>query len=260
VSEPDAGILLIPFPLGAGAGFEEHEHDDHQLAWAREGVLTVRIGTRSWMLPPSIALVIPAGVPHASSAARGAADMQGVYLEPRLLPGLDAPLVVAVTPLLRELIEFLCRDDAPADARQRAESLVPALLEPAEAVTIDVPMPRDPRAVRIARALDEDPGDPRDLAAWGRAVGSSARTLSRLFAAETGLGFPQWRSRLRLRAALAHLAAGDPVGTTASLVGFASASAFIAAFAQATGVTPGAHVAQLARLRAVAPSRHDLAG
>jgi AraC-like DNA-binding protein len=249
-------IALERFALGAGEGFETHVHDDHQLAWVRDGVLMVRIGPRSWMLPPTLALWIPAGVPHSSTAARSAATMQGIYLPVDVGAPWRDPQVVTVTPLLRELIDYLCRDGLDETARVRAEALVPALLEPAQALAIDVPMPHDVRAVRIADGLAIDPGDPRDLAAWGRAVGSSARTLSRIFAAETGLGFGQWRSRVRLRASLAHLAAGEPVGMTAALVGFSSASAFIAAFAQLTGSTPGAY---LARLQGMAPSRHDLA-
>jgi AraC-like DNA-binding protein len=255
-SDSAASIALERFPLGAGEGFELHEHDAHQLAWARDGVLMVAIGERSWMLPPSLALWIPAGTPHSASAVRSAATLQGVYLPARIRPPWPGPEVVAVTPLLRELIDYLCRDGLDADARTRAEALVPSLLEPAAGLAIDVPMPGDGRAARIAAGLELDPGDPRDLAAWGRAVGSSARTLSRIFAAETGLGFGQWRSRLRLRASLAHLAAGEPVGTTAALVGFASASAYIAAFSQLTGSTPGAY---LARLQGMALSRHDVA-
>ena len=113
-------------------------------------------------------------------------------------------------------------------------------------------MPRDERAVRIADALAAEPADDRGLAEWGRYAGASARTLTRIFATETGLGFSQWRSRLRLRASLAHLAAGESVSATATRVGFASASAFIAAFNQLTGTTPGAYFANLA------PARHNL--
>ncbi len=249
-------ILLHEFPLAAGEGFDEHAHERHQLAWVRDGVLMVSIGGRHWMLPPTLALWIPAGTPHASTAARSAATMQGVYLPPELLLGWREPVVVGVGPLLRELIDFLCRDDISETARDRAEALVPELLEPVRTFAIEVPMPQDSRAARIMEELLLDPGDDRDLASWGRLVGASARTLSRIFPAETGLGFAQWRSRLRLRASLAHLAAGESVGATASLVGFASASAFIAAFSQLTGMTPGAYFAQFGEL---ARSRNELA-
>ncbi|MFF7331072.1 helix-turn-helix domain-containing protein [Streptomyces sp. NPDC008150] len=245
VRQSPSAIVLYDLPLAAGEGFGQHAHDDNQLAWVRDGVLMVTIGTRHWMLPPTLALWIPAGVPHASTAARSAAAMQGIYLPAHALPDWTAPTVVAVGPLLRELIDFLCGADVPDGARARAEALVPELLRPVRTFTIDVPMPRDERAVRIARALAEDPGDERDLHAWGRTVGASTRTLTRIFAGETGMGFQRWRSRLRLRASLAYLAGGESVSRTAALVGFASASSFVAAFRQLTGVTPGAYFAQL---------------
>ncbi|HWD61588.1 MAG TPA: AraC family transcriptional regulator, partial [Humibacter sp.] len=108
--------------------------------------------------------------------------------------------------------------------------------------------PRDERASKIASALSKDPDDDRDLAAWGHTVGASTRTLSRIFAAQTGMGFAQWRSRLRMRASLALLASGESVSQTAALVGFSSASAFIAAFGQLTGITPGAYFERMSEM------------
>ncbi|HEY0188789.1 MAG TPA: helix-turn-helix transcriptional regulator [Cellulomonas sp.] len=258
-------ITLARFPMEAGQAFRELSHDAHQLAWVRDGVLTVTVGQRNWTLPPSLALWIPAGVPHTSAATRAAATMQGVYLSPHLLPEWDAPTVVAITPLVRELIDYLADPGIPSAARAKAEELMPELLEPTQVLTIDVPLPRDSRTAGIADALLVDPGDDRDLARWGRVVGASARTLSRLFPQETGLGFAQWRSRLRLQASLAHLADGESVGTTAALVGFSSTSAYIQAFGALTGMTPGAYLAGMRRAAAepmesgpMASERHDL--
>jgi AraC-like DNA-binding protein len=114
------------------------------------------------------------------------------------------------------------------------------LLEPVEAATIDVPMPSDPRAVAVAEALLAAPADPRSLAAWGRGVGAAGRTLARLFDAETGMSFGRWRTNVRLRAAMLLLAEGEPVAVVAHRVGYATPSAFIAAFRRQLGATPGA--------------------
>ncbi|WP_438453420.1 helix-turn-helix transcriptional regulator, partial [Streptomyces asiaticus] len=70
---------------------------------------------------------------------------------------------------------------------------------------------------------------------------SGVRTLSRLFLAETGLTFSQWRTRVRVRAAVGHLATGASVKTTARAVGYRKPSAFIAAFQRVTGQTPGTY-------------------
>ena len=65
---------------------------------------------------------------------------------------------------------------------------------------LTVPLPRDPRLLKIARALHADPGDTRNLDEWGHQVGATRRTLSRLFRQDTGLSFTEWRQAVRLLA------------------------------------------------------------
>ncbi|MEQ9511252.1 MAG: helix-turn-helix domain-containing protein, partial [Alloalcanivorax xenomutans] len=70
-------------------------------------------------------------------------------------------------------------------------------------------------------------------------AGLSARTLSRRFPQETGLSFQRWRQRARLLRALERLANDIPVTTVALELGYDNVSAFIAAFRDRFGVTPG---------------------
>lgn len=77
---------------------------------------------------------------------------------------------------------------------------------------------------------------------WGRDVGASGRTLARAFLAETGVPFGRWRNRARLHAALTPPADGEPVGKVARRIGYASPSAFVAAFRRGTGTTPASYV------------------
>lgn len=93
----------------------------------------------------------------------------------------------------------------------------------------------------MCEILHANPADGRTLAALGRRVGASDRTLSRLFKADLGMTFPQWRTQLRLYHALVLLAENVPVTTTAHLCGWSSASAFIDVFRRAFGHTPGTH-------------------
>ena len=104
---------------------------------------------------------------------------------------------------------------------------------------LHLPLPSDPRALRVARALQAEPGDARPLAGWSKPAGASTRTLARLFVRETGLGFRAWRQQLRLLRALERLAAGEAVTQVALDLGYDSPSAFIAMFRKALGVSPG---------------------
>ena len=229
------------FVMDRGATFHSHTHDDaHQLAWASSGVLMVAIGDRFWMLPPALALGIPAGLEHTTTAHRKSV-LEGVYIQAagRTAPW-DAPTVLAVPPLARELIGFLADRPEPALA-PAAETLLLGLVRPVPGTASVLPLPHDPRARAVAALLIEDPADARGLEELGRATGASSRTLLRLFLAETGLTFSQWRAQARLQASLPYLAAGQPVATVARRVGYGTASAFVAAFRRATGRTPGAY-------------------
>ena len=229
--------------MPAGTRFDWHTHEDHQLAWAASGVLTVLTADATWVLPPARALWIPAGLPH-ETASDGRATMRSLYIRPGLFPVSWAetgrPTPVAASPLMAELIGYLGEPDLDASRRWHAEALLAGLLTPVAVTTIQVRLPDAVTARRVAEALRANPADRRTLREWGREVGASERTLARAFAAEAGVPFGRWRTLLRLQAALSMIAAGEPVSRVAGRVGYDTPSAFVAAFRRETGQTPGA--------------------
>ena len=104
---------------------------------------------------------------------------------------------------------------------------------------LELPMPRDARALRLALRLREACGEAASLDRLAHAAGGSRRTLERLFRKETGMSLGRWRQQVRLLQAMRLLARGEPVTSTALEVGYESPSAFIAAFSNALGTTPG---------------------
>ena len=237
-----AAVIVATFPMPAGQVFDWHTHHDHQLAWAATGVLTVRAEQTAWVLPPTRALWIPAGVRHETLTAGSAAIMRSLYVRPQLCPiSWSQPTPVSASPLLAELIGYLGSPALGPGQRAHAEALLVDLLQPVPMSTIEVRMPADPPARLVAEALAAAPSDDRTLAQWGRQVGASERTLAREFQAGTGMTFGRWRTLLRLQAALPGLAAGRPVSAVARQVGYESASAFVAAFRRETGHTPAAY-------------------
>jgi AraC-like DNA-binding protein len=149
--------------------------------------------------------------------------------------------VIAVSPLLRELILTVCGEPVVWDSRGPIR-LVAALVlhEIGRAGTrpLSLPACRDPRLARVAAVLVADPADPRDLDDYATIAGASVRTLARLFRSETGMSFQQWRRQLRMTEAVARIAQGLPPGRVAAAVGYASIPAFGAAFRETFGTTP----------------------
>jgi AraC-like DNA-binding protein/quercetin dioxygenase-like cupin family protein len=237
-----AGIVVRSFPMSRGARFDWHAHPAHQLVWAAAGVLTVGTEAATWVLPPTRALWIPAGVSH-EVLAGDAATMTAAYVRPAACAVTwAAPTTVRASGLLRELIGYLAGDQLGAPQRQRAEELLADVLDPVPTAAIDLRLPGEARAAEVAAALLADPARPATLAQWGSQVGASERTLARAFLAGAGVPFGRWRARARLAAALPLLAAGEPVGNVARAVGYQTPSAFVAAFRRETGATPGTYL------------------
>jgi AraC-like DNA-binding protein len=224
--------------LAPNAGFDWHAHDHHQMALATSGVLTMAVQDTAWVLPRSRALWVPAGIRH-SVTADGETCMVSVYVPPGRCPiDWDRPTVVDAGGLLGELVVYLSRTDLADDRRRRAEAVLWDQMHPLPATALTLPMPADERARHVAEEILADVVDARALDEWGRTVGASERTLARLFVTETGLSFARWRTTARLAAALRLIAAGMSASAVAHRVGYATPSAFVAAFRREIGTTP----------------------
>lgn len=219
-----------------------HSHPEPKLLWTSTATLTVTAAARDWLVPPGYGLWIPGGVEHAVAALRWGDGSVITFAPDRCPITWNQPTGVSVGPLLRELITHLHQSGPQDPSRPHAEALLFALLTPLPTHNIHVSMPSDPRVRAIAERLIADPADPRELAAWADHVHAGVRTLSRLFAAETGLSFAAWRTQVRIHAAVALLTTGATVNTTARAVGYRKPSAFIAAFRRTTGQTPGTYI------------------
>jgi AraC-like DNA-binding protein/quercetin dioxygenase-like cupin family protein len=250
LSEPIAmtrPVRALAVSVAAGHRIPRHRHAVAQLIHAVAGVMTVTTRDGSWVVPPLRAVYVPPGVEHAIRMT-GDVAMRTVYVARPLADALPrACCVVHVSPLLRELI-LRAVAFPPRWADDGVEARIAALIvdeiRGARVAPLHLPRPADPRALRVARALEADPGDARPLAQWAKSAGASGRTLARLFERETGLSFGAWRQQLRLLRALERLAAGDAVTAVALDLGYESPSAFIAMFRKALGVSPGRYFAE----------------
>lgn len=223
-------------------GTPRHSHAWVQLTYAIQGVLHVRTVAGSFVAPPQRAIWIPAGLEHEVLSSPNT-EMRSLYLydDSAELPGGNCR-VLGVDALTRELIRSFCELPVEYDEAGPEGRLAQVLLDRLRAapqVHLSLPLPSDPRLQTLCRALQNKPDDDRPLAAWGKRLGVSEKTLSRLFLRDTGLTFRAWRQRLRLLGALTPLERGQRVTDVALLCGYDSTSAFIAAFRQQFGTTPG---------------------
>ena len=204
--------------------------------------MRIETSTAAFLVPPSMALFLPAHVPH-GIRMDGPVAMRALFLRDdaasRARAGTD---VIAVSLLLREVILAACAEPLHWDRRGRGRWLAELALDEiarATALSLGLPMPSDPRLLRAVGALRANPADPRRLEDLAELAGASSRTLARLFRAETGLSFRQWRQQARMAEAMGALATGATPARAAAVAGFAGQAAFGAAFRDRFGITPG---------------------
>lgn len=243
--EPFLVVRALSTTYGSGSQLPPHTHTSHQLLFALTGAMTATGAGTTWMVPPGRAVLIPAGVPHAIRMW-GDVAMRSLYFPiAAAAPAFSGSCcrIVSVSPLLREVIIRIA-ELAALDPRVPVEAhLMQVLMDELEGAAVQplvLPLPSDPRALRAAEHVLTNPADAITAEALARECGLGVRTLERLFHAETGMRFGLWRQKARLLESMRSLMTSGSVTDAALDAGYSSVSAYIAAFKQTFGCTPGA--------------------
>jgi AraC-like DNA-binding protein/mannose-6-phosphate isomerase-like protein (cupin superfamily) len=239
------GLHLIANHYRRGTRLDTHMHREAQLVYAARGTMQVTTPKGRWLVPPDRAVWVPARSEHAIDVLADI-DMRTLYFDLAWLKredrsaSLDAEFVVRVSPLLHQAILALFDGRNDPDRTALLIKLVMLELHQAEDSATFIPLPREPRCRRAADIVLGDPTGAHEIEALAREVGTSARTLSRLFASETQLSFKSWCQRARIAAAIEKLSvdANLSIKQLAADLGYASVPAFSHAFRQVTGKTP----------------------
>jgi AraC-like DNA-binding protein/quercetin dioxygenase-like cupin family protein len=241
VSDSRSPIVSLTHDYLAGQVIPAHFHDRDQLVYASRGVMTVRTGRGTWVVPTHRAVWIPAAIPH-TIAMSGTVAMRTLYLRPKLARTLPPDCcVVNVPSLLKELILHACKFPALKKNIPWQCHLIDIIIDQLKAiqmVPLQLPNLSDPRALRIAEMLVADTDNRRPLDQICKTGGASKRTVERLFQEETGMTFGKWRQQLRLMQAMRLLGEGAKVTHAALEAGYSTPSAFTAAFRKTLGTTP----------------------
>lgn len=226
---------------GHGDVITRHRHDDHQLIYVSAGVSAIQTEYGAWVASNARALWIPAHTWH-QHRFYGHSGFHTIGFPVTSAPlAVNTPTVIAVDPLLRELLIALTTAGLPPDEAGRLHAVLADRLHRATETPFKLPTASDPRLAAACRLVEDDLAQPRSLSWLASRVTAGERTLSRLFRNEFGMTYPQWRTRTRVFAAMILLAEGATVTHTAHACGWATTSAFIDTFAAHAGTTPGAY-------------------
>lgn len=247
--DPNRPILAYGRTMRPSDGIAPHHHPRAQLLWAAQGVLRIRAGEATWIVPPSHAVWIPGDVPHQVQSDTET-TIRNLYIDPALplRAANQSCAVLTLTALMRALILRLHAEDTTDAFPPRLLRLTAVIADEIETLPeapLHLPGGHDPRLVRLTRHLINHPDDPRSLPELARSTAASPRTLERLFRSETGLSYRQWRARQRLLLAIARLTLGQSSATIAYALGYRSPSAFTAAFRAEFGTPPQSFLKQV---------------
>ncbi|TMV77862.1 helix-turn-helix domain-containing protein [Thioclava sp. BHET1] len=200
--------------------------------------MRIRSETGWWLAPAGRGIWVPPGILHSAHYSEVASFV--LLKIPAASAGdlFDRPRAMMVSDLLRELALEIC---LCADAEDRAllSRLVLSRIRKANAApALFLPIGKDTRLLRLMEDLRQDPGQTADLNVLAQRAGSSRRTMSRLFLAETGMSFAHWRDHLRIVTALDLLVRGMPIVEVALTLGYQGQSSFTNMFTRIMGSPP----------------------
>lgn len=226
-----------------GMGLPDHAHGEAQLTFAASGMVQVHTDEGRWLVPPHLAVWIPAGVLHRVEVLTDA-ELWMVHWTPSVAEALAAPVqlhrpfALRVTPLMRALLDAaFSAEIAPDKAELVTRLMLHELTETAHAPTF-LPLPASPIGRRVADLVIEDRRNQLSVAELASRAATSVRSVSRLFPAETGLTLKSWRQRARIVQAMNRLSEGASIARVSAEFGFASTASFSCAFRQVTAMTP----------------------
>jgi len=244
-----APISILSTDQPARMHFAPHTHTRGQLIYAISGVLVVRSGAGSWVVPTGRAVWVPGGIRHELEAASDV-QLRTVFVAPGARADMPSTCkVIRVTGLLRELIVTVAAiEHVQGHAQEQAHAhnarehrmfeLILDEIGIAEPLLLHVPMPRHPALVVLCHALIAQPGMDVTLGQWATRAGMHPRTFARAFQRETGMTHGSWCRHTRLLLSLQQLATGASILDVALEHGYDSPSAFSAMFRKAVGVAP----------------------
>ena len=173
-------VLAIGHDYPPSFELERHHHLRNQLLYAEKGVVAVSTSQGAWTAPPERAVWIPAGVPH-SVRMVGQVSTRSVLIAAEASPDFgDRCRVVAVSPLLRQLLVAAASIPQEYDEHGRdglVMRLLVAELAQASVVRLSAPFPQSPELAAKCHAFLERPSAHDTIDSWADDLGMGRRNM-----------------------------------------------------------------------------------
>jgi AraC-like DNA-binding protein len=224
---------------GDALDFEAHVHAYGQLVFAQQGPMLLETGSGIVRLGPDRAAWLPAGESHAVFLDRRF-RYHSLYIDSDFC-SCGTCGVFILSPLLRELIidvSLWPESNLTTEEKMRRAHVIVDEIVRAPRTGSSIRIPDDKKLAVICRAIERDTSIDKSLEDWAVQVGASSKTLQRLFLAQTGMAFQQWRNHVRMTRALELHMSGMRELDVALAVGYATEGSYAQAFKKFYGHPP----------------------
>jgi len=234
-------ITVISRSIAMNSVVSKHSHSWAQFVYAHSGVLAVSTPSNRYIVPPEQGVWLLPEIEHEVTAI-SKVQLTSFYFDVALLGKLPVECcVLKVNEFLKALIKEANNIKSgylwnSTDGRLLHLILDRLIQAPNE--VFQLPYPTDHRLLALLSEIQITPDNNNTLSEWGKIVGASARTLSRLFKKETGITYSEWRQRLNIQIAISQLSLGKNITSISLHLGYESPSSFIHMFKTKTGMTP----------------------
>lgn len=237
----DVPIKVVQRDIPNQCKIEKHSHEWGQFIYASQGVMLVKTPHHHYIVPPEQGVWLLPHIDHEVQSLTPV-SLTSFYIATEMLGHMPKECgVLDVSVFLKVLIDearYFSNDYTWEDNQGLHLRLIVQTLSRAPSAVFQLPFPTDKRLVKMLDAIHRTPANNYSLEQWGKIVGASSRTLSRLFKKETGLNYTEWRQRLTIQIAIGKLIGGDSIANIAHELGYHSPSAFTHMFKNKAGMTP----------------------
>ena len=227
-----------------------HQHEEHQLIYAENGVLYVHTHQSQFLLPAYHGAWIPAHFAHKLVSPSDRTRLWILYFQPRQEDAafLQTVRIFGLSSLAREMLRYTERWSKNGENVAKSNPLAQSFYETirllaeewcSKPLSLTLPHTTDKLLVNVTRYVLKNMGERLHVEHVAHMHGVSGRTLMRLFHSQLGMTFGAYLRTARIVKAVELLTSPSvSVLEVAFTVGYKSPSSFSQAFRRLTGMSP----------------------
>lgn len=216
---------------------ESHSHSYGQMSYTFEGVLYLEANNKVFIVPPNMAIYIPAKAVHKNKTHKDVIITTLCFPKTKAL--FSEIRLITLTQLIKEIINKLClmkhEELGQPQGKHLLVTLMDEILVSKSVHSTELIITDHPAITKIYEIFRQSKDIYPSSEQSAKLIHVSPRTLLRIFKNETGMSFVLWKQRFLFIKAIELLQKYQNTSLVAYHLGYKSDSAFISMFKKMSG-------------------------